>query len=42
MSHEIRTTLNGVMGMTDLALETQLTQEQKEYLESRSGPRMRC
>src|SRR5258708_550822 len=34
MSHEIRPPLNGIMGMTDLALETQLTSEQQEYLEA--------
>ena len=34
MSHEIRMPLNGVMGMTDLALETELTVEQREYLET--------
>lgn len=32
LNHEIRTPLSGIMGMTDLLLETRLDDEQKEYV----------
>ncbi len=32
MSHEFRTPLNGIVGLTDLILQTHLTHEQREYL----------
>jgi CheY-like chemotaxis protein len=32
LNHEIRTPLSGIMGMTDLLLETNLDEEQREYV----------
>jgi two-component system, sensor histidine kinase len=34
MSHELRTPLNGLLGMIDIVLESQLTQDQREQLET--------
>ena len=34
MSHEVRTPMNGIIGMTGLALDTELSQEQRTFVEA--------
>src|SRR5262249_55499467 len=34
VSHEVRTPMNSILGMTNLALDTELTREQRDYLDA--------
>ncbi len=34
VSHEVRTPMNGIIGMTELVLDSELTREQREHLEA--------
>ena len=37
ISHELRTPMNGILGMTELALDTDLSEEQRDLLETARG-----
>ena len=42
ISHEFRTPMNGILGMTDLVLDTDLDSEQRQYLQMVKRPRIPC
>ena len=42
ISHELRTPMNGIIGMTELALETELSLEQRDLLEISAIPPFPC